>query len=1075
MIKDMGKSDNNIYEDIRLLKDSIKKFFMMNLKGGDKEKISISDFFKNLKKDFPIREKGDTLDIFDLFYLFGVLHQKHLEFADYLSIKADNYSAFNIRKTGGSFYTHYSIAYYIVKKCFEDRFKQNGAIDLKHLNVLEPCVGTGIFIIALIDFLCGEIDFTANHHNRKEFVNFIENSVYCVDIDREALELFKTYLPLHLKEFYNIEIDLSKLGSNIKRADTILDSKLIEDFKDKFDIIFFNPPYELLKPNSSEFRESDGKISSVKFMNHKVKTDDIKKFIKESGVYKYSLQGMLNLYKLFIELTCDVFSKPTAQIGFIVPFTLLGDYQCKDLRRDLIYNHSISSISIIPEKNDFFGDITQAFCIVNICNGTRTSIISLKNNVKKVDDLFNGQKIEFDYSLIKSVSSTDVIFPLSKLDISILNKIHKYKNLGDLREYFGNFRGEIDLTKYKEFITEKKTQYPLVRGKNIGYFNDINRVVKEEEMSYLHRFQEVIKLLSQTGKVKHYRNKRIACQQISNMKTPKRIRFSIIPQDFLLANSCNYLVIKQGDLLDREYGINYLTLLCLLNSSIYDWRFKLTSTNNHISNNELDDLPIPIDKNRRWIFLNLQNICKKYINDYINLDKLESSIDGHVSKLFNLSSNEIKHLLKKNRKENKYIDQVINIFNKLHTSYIYNHQISSLSKLDMEMIWHVPPGGNWKNIPESIPSKRLEQIRRTGGRTTLYGRMRRDKPSYTISTYFNRQGNGTYIHPDYYPDKYSGYTQNRLISFREAARLQSFKDSFIFSGSKGSLLKQIGNAVPPLLAYHIANSVKKKYNLKRARIVDLFCGAGGLSHGFKEAGYEIILGLDNFEEAIETFKNNNPESIVVNGDIRNNEIKKCLYGKIKGINIDIILGGPPCQGFSHAGKRIIDDPRNYLFREFVEIINNKKPLVFVMENVEGMLSLNKGKTYKSIVEYLKNIGYKMVAKKLNAAEFGVTQLRKRVFIIGSRKYIDDEVFPRPSFKLLYDTKNQQLDIFSESLPPPVTVEEAISDLPFIEKGLGEFRTTDPFPFGLSEYQSYMRNIISYEEFYEKRKIRLGLF
>ena len=156
---------------------------------------------------------------------------------------------------------------------------------------------------------------------------------------------------------------------------------------------------------------------------------------------------------------------------------------------------------------------------------------------------------------------------------------------------------------------------------------------------------------------------------------------------------------------------------------------------------------------------------------------------------------------------------------------IYNHVTYPLSENDMKMVVSIPAGGNWKNIPKSIPSKRLEQIRKSGGRTTLYGRLSWSKPSYTITTYFNRPGNGTYIHPIY----------DRVITAREAARFQSFPDSYVFKGSKTSLCKQIGNAVPPLLAFSIATQIKRKTKTKK--ILDLFCGSGGLSLGFKWAGY----------------------------------------------------------------------------------------------------------------------------------------------------------------------------------------------------------------------------------------------
>ena len=341
---------------------------------------------------------------------------------------------------------------------------------------------------------------------------------------------------------------------------------------------------------------------------------------------------------------------------------------------------------------------------------------------------------------------------------------------------------------------------------------------------------------------------------------------------------------------------------------------------------------------------------------------------------------------------------------------IYNHVTYSLSDLDMRMVRSIPPGGNWQNIPKSIPSKRLEQIRKSGGRTTLYGRMEWNKPSYTITTYFNRPGNGTYIHPE----------QDRVISAREAARFQSFPDNFIFLGAKTNLLKLIGNAVPPLLAYFIARKIKNKTKTKN--VLDLFCGAGGLSLGFTWAGYKIVAANDNYKPAYETFKKNHKDTIIISGDITKDEIKKRLLELVKDKRIDIVIGGPPCQGFSHAGKRMVDDPRNQLFKEFVQIVKKIKPKVILMENVEGILTLNKERTYKSIQESFKVLGYKFTGHKMHAVKFGVPQKRKRVIIIGVLTGDPEDCFP------------------SEIITKPaqyLTVQDAIQDLPQIKANGGE--------------------------------------
>lgn len=367
---------------------------------------------------------------------------------------------------------------------------------------------------------------------------------------------------------------------------------------------------------------------------------------------------------------------------------------------------------------------------------------------------------------------------------------------------------------------------------------------------------------------------------------------------------------------------------------------------------------------------------------------------------------------------------------------IHNHITYSLSDLDMQMVIAVPQGGNWKNIPLHIPSKRLEQIRKSGGRTTLYGRLSWDKPSFTITTYFNRPGNGTYVHPE----------QNRVISAREAARLQSFPDSFIFSGSKGSLCIQIGNAVPPLLAYSLGKKIKAYTKTKN--VVDLFCGAGGLSKGFEWAGYNIVAANDNYKQACETYRVNHPHTTVIEGDVTKKDIKNALFDAIKGKKIDIIIGGPPCQGFSHAGKRLVDDPRNFLFKEFVEIVKKVKPKVVVLENVEGILTMNDGKSFESIKESFRELGYKLEGKKLHAVKYGIPQKRKRVVMIGVLEGDPNECYP----KEIFQNESQYL-----------TVREAIDDLPeIVANGGSHIIEKEIKP--RSDYQKFLAGMITVENF-----------
>lgn len=378
---------------------------------------------------------------------------------------------------------------------------------------------------------------------------------------------------------------------------------------------------------------------------------------------------------------------------------------------------------------------------------------------------------------------------------------------------------------------------------------------------------------------------------------------------------------------------------------------------------------------------------------------------------------------------------------------LYNHIAPGLSKLEWEMVKHIPEGGNWQNIPETIPSQRLEQIRRSGGRTTYYGRLEFDKPCYTITTYFNRLGNGCNLHPK----------QNRIISTREGARLQSFKDSFIFYGSKTSQYKQIGNAVPPLLSRVIAGMLKM--HLRNLTFVDLFAGAGGMSEGFISEGFKLIAANEIESNFFETFKRNhsdydNGDNLIL-GDITSLEVKKQIIAvAIKQKKVGVVVGGPPCQGFSHAGWRNPGDKRNQLFKEFVYVVDEIRPEFFVMENVPGILTMRKGDAINEIISLFEEIGYNVnVPFKLSSENYGVPQKRKRVFIIGSLKK-SEITCP----KILFSS-------IDKNFPNPVTVKEAIGGLPILKTGAGDFEITCDY-VATSAYEKLMLEEIDFHMFYK---------
>jgi len=384
----------------------------------------------------------------------------------------------------------------------------------------------------------------------------------------------------------------------------------------------------------------------------------------------------------------------------------------------------------------------------------------------------------------------------------------------------------------------------------------------------------------------------------------------------------------------------------------------------------------------------------------------------------------------------------------LKRDILYNHTTSSLSDLDKEMIQYVPPGGNWKNIPEHVPSNRLKQIRISfkegkGSRSTYYGRLNSEKISYTISTFFNRPGNGCFIHPQH----------NRLISHREAARLQSFPDNFQFLGSKTSIYKQIGNSVPVLLARAVGLQFPK------TTFYDLFCGAGGLSKGFTLAGHKSLGGIDIDSKSIETFKCNHrgSKSLILCDDITNTEIQKRIVNGVKEIvgkkRLGLVIGGPPCQGFSTAGnRRSLNDPRNALPLTFLDVVSKLKPKNFVMEEVMGLLNMEGGLVLEKILEKVSEIGYTCTNFTLHAEDYGVPQKRRRLFIFGSSS---NKKINKP--KEIFDEKIQ-------GLKKLVTVKEAISDLSSIcpTEEIVPLKYTNVKK--LSPYQKWIKGIVDFEQF-----------
>ncbi|KML03285.1 DNA methyltransferase [Rossellomorea marisflavi] len=174
----------------------------------------------------------------------------------------------------------------------------------------------------------------------------------------------------------------------------------------------------------------------------------------------------------------------------------------------------------------------------------------------------------------------------------------------------------------------------------------------------------------------------------------------------------------------------------------------------------------------------------------------------------------------------------------------------------------------------------------------------------------------------------------------------------------------------------------------------MFCGCGGLSKGFLDAGYDVLLGIDNNEAALKTFKDNHNGAIAMNGDLFQGSTILEMAHLIDNKSVDLIIGGPPCQGFSLTGKRLEDDERNTLFKSMVNAVAFFQPKAFVLENVPGLATLYNGKAKEAIIKEFSDLGYEINYEVLFAPDYGVPQIRKRLFIIGLRSG-ETFQFPKP--------------------------------------------------------------------------------
>ena len=493
----------------------------------------------------------------------------------------------------GAVYTKNRITSEIVKTTINN-FTQSHE-NLSNINLLDFACGTGRFYEEIVKILFSSYNIPASRS--------ILEHIYAIDIDPVAINITR----LKAINFLDAptEDDIKCVSTNIICRNVLIEDNIFYNFKNglntsdcrglvngKFDIVVSNPPYLVLKANKNK--------GSDKFSS---KIQEQVNYFRNSNQYHYSIEGMLNYYQLSIEKILTM-TKKNGEIGIICPSSLFADVSATKLRSHLLLQNKLRKIRYFAEKEPLFDNVSQATNIFYLQKSGNTDVIEIETN----DKVF-----PIDFSSVKELFPENLEIPfISEVEWSALSKISKFNKLKSFSN-IRNRRGELDLTLFKKYITNQETPYRLVRGNMIGD-NEIKNI------NYEYVTENFLGVKSSDYLDNDFNRKRLICQQISNGGQKRRLKFVFCSESDILGNSCNY-ISADPKILEKLY--------ILLNSRILNWRFKITSSNNHINNYELNELPI--------VDLNLVDL------DYINNKK--DKIDEYICNLYGLNLTETSYII----------------------------------------------------------------------------------------------------------------------------------------------------------------------------------------------------------------------------------------------------------------------------------------------------------------------------------------------------------------------------------------------------------------------------------------------
>jgi Alw26I/Eco31I/Esp3I family type II restriction m6 adenine DNA methyltransferase len=484
-------------------------------------------------------------------------------------------------KSQGIFYTPAFIARHLAARCIESSTREGCP------RVCDPAVGGGIFLLASAENLLEHFDPKTVRH-----------ALYGTDTDPVAVEvtailvdaLCKAWRPGEVPELLNSNLLIGDaFGGPVMVDGPALPgavnwrSSFPEIFGGEcpgFDIVLVNPPFGRHKIDSDWLIAKEMKLDRVLLDDLRSSGRKRALDLRNSGYFPMSSTGVLDKSRIGLERAMQL-TADGGHLGAVVPSTIAADNHSVLLRRGLIEQWEISEIDEFPETARLFFDVSQSISILHAKKGSPTRAVRVRSGLHFEGDLDSEFTAEWPVTLLSQISPKLAI-PLRATDPRrVLERIHRHPTLKELSGMV-NARGEVDVSAFENALTDDADMIPLVRGDQIDCFRSD---LPSEKKSFVDGEQFALRL-ARSRKYDHFQRERVVGRQCSYLYRHKRLSFAHVAPEHAVANSCNYLSMDgEPDLL--------LYLLGLLNSSLLNWRFKVTNSNNHVANSELAELPVP--------------------------------------------------------------------------------------------------------------------------------------------------------------------------------------------------------------------------------------------------------------------------------------------------------------------------------------------------------------------------------------------------------------------------------------------------------------------------------------------------